>query len=138
MDVLRPEYRIRLFLAVDLAGSTAYKSSQKTNGWIKTFRDFYNGFVRLYRANYVAFCEEHDECAAVSTDLPKLWKTVGDEVIFVNRVGSLFQLYAYVHSFDRTLDEYKKNLRTNPTTVDLDVKGNGWIASFPFPNQTIK
>ncbi len=65
-----------------------------------------------------------------------LWKTVGDEVIFVNRVDSYMQVYAYVRAFIKTLEEYKGVLK-DPDTK-MDVKGNGWVGSFPHPNQTFK
>ena len=55
----------------------------------------------------------------------------------MNRVTSLFHLFAYVHSFDQTLLEYKDLLAADGETKSLDVKGNGWLASFPYPNQTV-
>lgn len=133
----QPEFRVRVFLSVDLVGSTAYKAVQDDNSWIQTFRKFYADFLSKFKKNYVAFCEAHVECVAYQEEYPTLWKTIGDEAIFVNRVDSLYQLFAYVHAFDETLLEYQQALHTNDATRNLDVKGNGWIASFPFPNQTI-
>lgn len=133
----KPEFRVRVFLSVDLVGSTAYKSKQADNRWINTFRKFYSGFLSKFRRNYVNYCEAHSECRSYARNFPALWKTVGDEAIFTNKVESLFQLYAYVHSFDLALAQYKDDLKSNLETADLDVKGNAWVASFPFPNQTI-
>ena len=132
-----PEYRVRVFLSVDLVGSTAYKANLKSTVWIRTFRTFYTQFLSTFRSTYIEFCEEHEECAAFKERIPKLWKTIGDEAVFVNKVDSLFQLFAYVHSFDRALELYKKLLEANEDTSSLGVKANGWLASFPWPNQTI-
>lgn len=132
-----PEFRVRVFLSVDLSGSTEYKSKSKDASWIRTFRKFYSQFLQYFRRNYTAFCEGYPECNTYRDQYPKLWKTIGDEAIFVNRVGSLFQLFAYVHAFDLSLKEYRDTLKSLDDTEKLDVKGNGWIAAFPHPNQTI-
>lgn len=76
-------------------------------------------------------------CATYVEHLPKLWKTVGDEIIFVNRVETCVQVIAYVHAFTQAMAEYSKQLKDSNETKSLDVKGNGWLASFPYPNQTI-
>ena len=66
-----------------------------------------------------------------------VWKTIGDEIVYVVRVDSCLQLAAYLHSFCLALRSYGQRLAEDPKTNVLDVKGNGWVASFPFPNQTI-
>jgi len=134
-----PGYRLRVFLAVDLAGSTAFKAKKSSNSWIRTFKGFYANFLKDYQAIYVEFCEENEECARYNEEeyFPKLWKTIGDEVIFVTCVSSQFHLFACVHAFDRALKQYREVLKSKEDTEELDVKGNGWIASFPIPNQTV-
>ena len=132
-----PEYRVRVFLSVDLVGSTAYKANLKSTVWIRTFRTFYTQFLSTFRSSYIEFCEENGECTAFKEKIPKLWKTIGDEAVFVNKVESFFQLFAYVHAFDRALQLYKQLLESNTETASLGVKANGWLASFPWPNQTI-
>lgn len=134
-----PQYRVRLFLSVDLAGSTAFKNKQENPiDWVPKFKDFYSSFSDTFSAKYEAFCSTHtDKCEDFRSELPKLWKTVGDEVIFVNRVTSAAQALAYVHAFTQAMDAYSKKLKSDTSTDSLDVKGNGWLASFPYPNQTI-
>lgn len=134
-----PQYRVRLFLSVDLAGSTAFKNKQENPiDWVPKFKDFYSSFSDTFSAKYEAFCSRHTEkCDEFRSELPKLWKTVGDEVIFVNRVTSAAQALAYVHAFREAMDTYSKKLKSDESTDSLDVKGNGWLASFPYPNQTI-
>lgn len=132
-----PEYRVRLFLSVDLSGSTAFKSNSKDLSWIRVFRSFYSSFYKIYQSEYIKYCEENEGCKEFAKIPPKIWKTVGDEVIFVSRVDNLFEIFAHVHSFGLSLKNYRKKLKNNAETSSLDVKGNGWIAAFPHPNQTI-
>ena len=134
-----PEYRVRLFLSADLSGSTAFKTAyQGPISWVPKFKHFYSEFLAQYTARYSDYCLEHEACCGeLANELPKLWKTVGDEVIFVNRVSSCAQIFAYVHAFIQALEVYSRSLKKETDTAKLDVKGNGWIASFPYPNQTV-
>ena len=70
---------------------------------------------------------------ADAENCPKLWKTIGDEILFVNRVHSISHLSAYVSAFSKTLMEFADKFLGE----DLDTKGNGWIAAFPSPNCSI-
>ncbi|PZP45311.1 MAG: hypothetical protein DI595_19015 [Agrobacterium fabrum] len=98
-----PEYRLRLFLSVDLVGSTAYKSKEGNTNlkWIKAFQKFYGEFPNQFTKNYKAVCTNIPEIPNLEIEAtPKVWKTIGDEILFVNRVNSITQLGAYVTSFD--------------------------------------
>jgi hypothetical protein len=132
-----PSFRVRVFLSVDLSGSTEFKARSNNNDWIRHFQKFYTDFLKNFRRQYTEFCEKNTECQEFSEKVPNLWKTIGDEAVFVNRVDSLFHLFAYIHSFEITLKEYRLVLRSLDDRGILDVKGNAWIASFPYPNQTI-
>jgi hypothetical protein len=133
-----PEYRIRLFLSVDLVGSTAYKSRTGSTNlkWIKAFQKFYGEFPSQFAKNYKLVCAETSEIGAPETDDgPKVWKTIGDEILFVNRITSVTHLSAYIRSFSKTLIEFGKEVSTG---FDLNTKGNAWIAAFPSPNRSIR
>ena len=65
---------------------------------------------------------------------PKVWKTIGDEILFVNRVQSVTQLGAYLKDFERALVEFGSDVKA---AYDLNTKGNGWVAAFPTPNRSI-
>ncbi len=53
-------YRVRLFLSVDLSGSTAFKNSKHgedrergaTPKWVTVFEQFYTGFPVMFRDNF--------------------------------------------------------------------------------------
>jgi hypothetical protein len=133
-----PLYRLRLFLSVDLVGSTAFKSKDDETNlvWIKAFQKFYEQFPKMFRRHYREFCDEapeiHSDEKAIT---PKVWKTIGDEIIFVNRVHSVAHLAAYVISFRKTLIAFGEEVNA---TYKLNTKGNGWIAAFPTPNRSIR
>jgi hypothetical protein len=131
-----PKYRVRLFLSADLAGSTAFKSQAITGLWVTVFKKFYGSFHASFTSNYLKYCKKNGVERDIQENVPKLWKTIGDEVIFVNRVNSCFEVFAFVHSFMDTLTEYGRSLKSFSDTSSLDVKGNAWVASFPCPNQT--
>ena len=63
---------------------------------------------------------------------PRLWKTIGDEIVFCCRVRSLEHLCRCVSAFLQTLFEFGRIL--DGSGGHLDVKGCGWVASFPTPN----
>lgn len=133
-----PEYRVRLFLSVDLTGSTAFKhKSQNALEWIKAFRIFYEQFPILLRSNYLDITQhEHRNLSKVEKDngYPRLWKTVGDEILFCCTVSSLCQLGVCIDAFVKTLIDYGKIASGD----GLNTKGNAWVASFPTPNCSIK
>jgi hypothetical protein len=133
-----PLYRLRLFLSVDLVGSTAFKSKDDETNlvWIKAFQKFYEQFPKMFRKNYREFCSDAPEIDTNEKLItPKVWKTIGDEIIFVNRVHSVAHLAAYVISFRKTLITFGDEVNG---TYKLNTKGNGWIAAFPTPNRSIR
>lgn len=130
-----PEYRVRLFLSVDLTGSTAFKHKSKdTLVWIKAFQNFYGQFPQILEQKYNDVCEARANIDASEKDgCPKLWKTIGDEILFCCRLSSLCHLGACVDAFVEALKEFGALARE----FDLNTKGNAWVASFPTPNCSI-
>lgn len=136
-----PEYRVRLFLSVDLTGSTAFKHKSKdTLEWIKSFKVFYEQFPLMLQKNYRTLANPNGKLArSLSQDEadsghPRLWKTVGDEILFCCTLKSLCQLGTCIEAFVNTLVQYGEILKGGA----LNTKGNAWVASFPTPNCSIK
>lgn len=132
-----PHYRVRLFLSVDLAGSTAYKYRKEAEGdnplgWVKAFEAFYRVFPETLAETYRSAAKEARQLAAIEINegCPQFWKRVGDEILFCCRVYSLCHLGLCIDAFIRTLQEYGSKVEMN----NLSVKGNAWVASFPVPN----
>ncbi|WP_299955361.1 hypothetical protein [uncultured Roseobacter sp.] len=134
------DYRVRLFLSVDLSGSTAFKNStagedQDTGSaprWVTIFQQFYTDFPALFRNKY-----QRQTNASVGTDgCPELWKAVGDELIFCGRISNTKAAIVALNTFIATLHLYRKKLLDD--RVELNVKGAGWLAAFPEPNRAVQ
>lgn len=131
-----PDYRVRLFLSVDLTGSTAFKSKNKSSfDWLKAFQHFYGEFPKMYSKKFSVVCEEIGGIGERERSAtPKIWKTIGDEILFVNRVYSINHLAAYITAFSKSLHAFGEQVQQFD---GLNTKGNGWVASFPSPNCSI-
>lgn len=129
-----PDYRVRLFLSVDLTGSTAFKANNRSVfKWRKVFYRFYEEFPATYKKHYDDYCSSTKNIVeAESNAEPKLWKTIGDEILFVNRVTSIAHLGAYITAFSNALKDFGEK---EPDSINT--KGNGWLAAFPSPNCSI-
>ncbi|MGO6998289.1 hypothetical protein [Rhizobium leguminosarum] len=140
-----PSYRVRLFLSVDLVGSTAYKASfieSRLNGkdprpeWVTTFRQFYQRFPDTLNLAYQKTESGITPNGEDRDHTPKVWKTIGDEIIFCCRVNSIQHLACCVTAFLRALEVYGQSL--DGDGLPLDVKGAGWLAAFPAENISIE
>lgn len=137
-----PEYRVRLFLSVDLTGSTAFKHNQKSPLiWLKTFQKFYGEFPKILQEQYTKIGQDSDLLSENKSEndeklcSPKLWKTVGDEILFCCRIDSIHHLSVCINAFIQSLQTFSKSIKP---LNSLDVKGNAWVASFPTPNSSIR
>jgi hypothetical protein len=127
---------------VDLTGSTAFKAVGFENGtvdpqpaWVRRFRNFYSKFPEFLQ-NAFRECSMGKQDDEFSLHCPKIWKTVGDEIIFCVRVISIEHIACCVSSFQRALEEYGRSL--DGDKVALDVKGSGWTGSFPTQNISLE
>ena len=68
--------RLRLFLSIDLVGSTAFKQSRQA--WLPALLDFYRDFDRIVHAQYRAFRQRSNAFVAP----PEFWKSNGDELLY--------------------------------------------------------
>ena len=139
-----PEYRLRLFLSVDLVGSTAFKAKHgapsldveratPNPAWVDQIRHFYRDFPERVQRSY----EKLDKPASLEkyNSAPQVWKTIGDEIVFCCRLSSREHLAACVRAFVGALEQYGQYLDSVGRL--LDVKGYGWVAAFPSPNVTV-
>jgi hypothetical protein len=135
---------LRLFLSVDLVGSTAFKArlgdttetGDSNPVWVTQIRHFYREFPVFLSSRFNKAISSLDNDVTYKDALPKTWKTIGDEILFCTRLHSLEHLAHCVASFLRALEDYGAYLDSNGK--HLDVKGAGWIAAFPAPNVTVE
>jgi hypothetical protein len=138
-----PKYRTRLFLSVDLVGSTAFKAGSGNEPidrsahprWVDEIRNFYQEFPQALHKRYYQHTSR-PEYQILETIVPTVWKTIGDEIIFCCRVSSTDHLVCIVSAFTEALDDYGRTLDIR--CKNLDVKGTAWLAAFPAPNVTVE
>lgn len=126
-----------LFLSADLINSTQYKHQVNTKDNFdfdnfSIFRDFYNDFPVEAETNITARLK-YDKIANPSQ--LKLWKILGDEILFEYELKSLEELPSVLDGFMKTVIEYHNNLKSSRSKIGL--KGSAWIATFPIPNVKI-
>ncbi len=132
-------------MSVDLVGSTAFKANKKhaepqncspSPAWVDEFRTFYKDFpIEVTKAYDLVVKALGDELQGDIGNRPRVWKTIGDEIIFCGRVHSVEHAAASVSAFLKALEQYSKRLEQDEKPLRL--KGAGWLAAFPAPNISI-
>lgn len=122
-------------MSVDLVGSTAYKAKEVYPVWVRQIKFFYHQFNIEMVKHYKSFMHIVKNGHEFADSPPKLWKIVGDEIIFCVRVNCFEHLSCCIQAFVQALASFGELL--NKQEKQLDVKGSAWIASFPAPNVTI-
>jgi len=138
---------LRLFLSLDIVGSTEFKQASRGAGasrdiadaWVEPFLSFYQISVEQMDAQWARIC---GEMAAIEPSNksgrfvfgtpPEFWKGAGDEVLFSREVLSPLDAMATVHTFLSVMKEHRA--RFAHKDVRLDVKGTAWLAGFPVNN----
>lgn len=137
--------RLKLFLSVDMVGSTALKQrafSQKESSvahrrrWVNTIKGLYTRMQTLFASSWN---RERTNTAQKSTiemgEPPRLWKTAGDEVLFTKKLTHHLQALVCLKSFIEAVREYRTELQGE--SADLDLKIAAWLAGFPVINAEI-
>lgn len=127
----RDEGQIRLYLSVDLVGSTAFKETAGQDGdgrigpaWANVFTEFYSFFPRFFEREYAGEILEEGI-------RPQVVKAIGDELLLETEIKNHRDARKVVEFFALAMAEYKrKNLWNRP----LLLKGTAWIAGFPINN----
>lgn len=146
---LRPQ--LRLFLSVDLVGSTALKQgvrfplsapedssswSRSGSEWFTAIAGFYRNFDREFKSAWKSYSESNVAAKGwVPGDRPELWKANGDELLYSKRISEVHQVVATVAVWITALRRYRKQLQQHGSP--LDVKASGWLAGFPVNNSEV-
>src|ERR1700677_121588 len=128
---------VRLFVSVDLVGSTAFKQQKEAEErpgnprsgppWATLFSQFYNLFPRVFE-------RELESNTLPKRIRPKLVKTIGDEILLQTSIKSSADAQAVVSFVANAIADYTKiNLSDGP----LLLKATAWIAGFPINNHRI-
>ncbi|TQE72362.1 hypothetical protein [Leptospira noguchii] len=133
MSVIIPSLRpkVILFLSVDIVGSTEYKNkAQSQNHWLRFFTIFYKDFRITFLSKIEAHSSLFQNLQLLS---PKLWKSLGDELIFECEIKQHQEVQYLVKAFSDAVFDYSHNIKDK----NLSLKGCAWIAGFPVINAII-
>lgn len=126
--------RLRIFLSVDLIGSTEYKivhmrdPTTEPSWWPIVSMLFYTDFQRKFLENWENYSSVADQDHVGAA--PKFWKAMGDELIFSKICTSQDQVVAAVQVWRRTVLDFKINW-AHP---ELRFKTGGWLVGTPCRN----
>ena len=115
----------RLFLSVDMVGSTLFKAtaaSRGSEGWLETFRMFFTNFPLMLAGQLGFEFLDEDETPAVD-----VWKVMGDEVIFTAEPSSAEEVTSILRVLLNTMRLFEAN---NYDKLPLRLKGTAWLAEF--------
>lgn len=141
------EPRLRLFLGADIVGSTALKQTRlgagvlpteqaaKGPAWFSAIQGFYFEAAQAFLFDWQKSKEQSASPEVLYGPDPTLWKTVGDEVLFVKVLTDHRQLTIALQCWKRALRRMKQFLKTESSS--LDVKSTCWTAGFPFRNREV-
>lgn len=128
--------RTRLFLSADIVGSTAFKQRHDGDGskWFDTVGIFYRQASAFFLREWnIALGSREMPDDRLFGKRPELWKTIGDEVLFVKDIEHPPQAVMSLHVWCKTLQLLREYLAKD----DLDVKSTAWLADFPTRNRVI-
>lgn len=114
--------RSLLFLSCDIVGSTRFKQSSTLSLWQKTFLTFYREFPQVL-GDLTTEAKFEPEF--------KLWKPVGDELIFTVHVRNEAETFHAVRLWVAAMDKYESDVLED---TPLATKGGAFIATFPGPD----
>ncbi|QRF90882.1 hypothetical protein CLH39_11850 [Alcaligenes faecalis] len=140
MSEVWKEYQLKLFFSADIVGSTAFKQkpNNASKAWFDAVLAFYHQAELEFLRKWKDFKSKIDESGEPGHpwfgDEPVVWKTVGDEILFVKNISHPMQAFLSLKAWIATLEEIRKNLQRKH---GLDVKSSAWLAEFPLKNREI-
>jgi hypothetical protein len=133
-----PDREIRLFFSMDLANASAFKYQHPPrndvvsdpDAWPSVFMAFFERattrFWALYKQSAERFGHPHGAL--------RLWKTLGDEILFHSEQTHPEQPYWQIRAFMQAVQELDQEYQSQFNRA-LGVKGLVWSAEFPFRNK---
>lgn len=136
--VLTPH--LRLFMSVDVVGSTAFKHNKTYGGeekpWLKFIHGFYTGFppdlLTAKLTDTLSESEVHQDIP-----MPYLWKALGDELVFCVLLRHPSYAKYYIKAFRSALIEACTKWVVEPPRLPINFKGAAWLAGFPIHNTAV-
>lgn len=116
---LSPRVDVYLFFSFDLVGSSRLKTHQFDRfHWVELFRYFHSE------------CQRH--IASRGVEHAVVWKYLGDEVLFYQRIETPYQVEHSIRSIDRTLNAFMNELRESAkygaAAQYVTIRALAWLA----------
>jgi hypothetical protein len=139
---------LRVFLSADVVGSTAMKQRDTSHGasngrdrllactqWFAALQRFYIEMVRNVETVWSEFSNDSEACEEEIGPEPRLWKTIGDEVLYSKDLTNSRQLSTMIQCWITSAIATRAALREHDPRLDL--KCTAWVGLFPIRNETI-
>jgi hypothetical protein len=139
---------LRIFLSVDVVGSTAFKQGTAANlrkadtddapaePWFPPIIEFYREIGRQFSAEWARYktvvAAKH---GWPTGEDPEFWKGLGDEVIYVKQLGDYREALGCVHCWMVAVNRYREFFRSK--FPNLNLKTTAWLAGFPVYNAEV-
>lgn len=142
--------KLRLFLSVDIVGSTAFKQAGQrrtkddaeeeaqtppAEPWFSPIAQFYKGMELALTREWLIAEARSNKINWPPGAAPELWKSVGDEVIYTKLLSDHRQALTTLNAWLRAVASYR--LRLKAQFPSLDLKSTAWIAGFPVHNAEV-
>ena len=133
------DWKLRLFHSVDLIGSSVYKAKKRERNddveWCNTFGEFYQDFPKKLLGQYNELLDylDSDDVDKSSFPKPKIWKILGDEILFYTDITHEKQILIHIIALKKALIEYNDLLDQKKIPI-VRCKGTTWLAGFPVNN----
>ncbi|WP_282295748.1 hypothetical protein [Stenotrophomonas sp. PS02289] len=134
------EPKLKLFMSADIVGSTAFKqrTGQEFNQqWFSIVRSFYTLAEQFFEMRWKQAIKEFEDAKCelpIGKEVPQLWKTIGDEVLFTKDIASPHEAMICMGVWLRVLDDLRGLLKKSDS---LGLKSAAWLADFPIRNREI-
>jgi hypothetical protein len=141
---------LRLFMSVDIVGSTAFKQRDSSApddaenrqvgppsaAWFSPISQFYKQIEILFAQEWRLYDENRIKSADyLAGEPPEFWKSIGDEVIYVKSIKNHLEAYCCLNCWIKAVNAYRKTLTQK--FPKLNVKSSAWIAGFPVANSEV-
>lgn len=140
--------KLRLFLSVDIVGSTAYKQAhhsvkagdpiQPIEPWVGMVTHFYRNFPIIFFTEYEKFKDKYSRKGIenwVQPSSPTLWKAAGDELIYTITITDYRQTALFILAWQDAIKQFRRTLKG--FSKKLNLKGSAWLAGFPVNNTEV-
>jgi hypothetical protein len=111
------------------------EQASKGPAWFSAIQGFYFEAAQAFLFDWERARGSSEDSEHFYGPAPTLWKTIGDEVLFVKHLTDHRQLATTLHCWMSALRRMKEFLKSESPL--LDVKSACWTAGFPFRNREV-